>query len=216
MVNLPEIRMKLIIQFLFLCSILSPSLLFSQKQNGLIKGRIVTIEGEPAGGVSVRLKLNGRMVIADANGIFVLQHLPALYDSLIISSVGSYQYRKKVLLKEGESLNIGTIQLTYHIEKLQTVEINGRLAHSYKSDYSFFDAKTETAVKDIPQSVSSITKELIHDKMEFTLKDAAENVAGVNQYSGYDEYTIRGFRAKIRVTLTVCAGITQLIPAVCW
>ncbi|MDP9041886.1 MAG: TonB-dependent receptor [Bacteroidota bacterium] len=162
----------------------------------MIKGRIVTIDGEPAGGVSVRLKMNGRMVIADANGIFVLQHLPALYDSLIISSVGSYQYRKKVLLKDGESLNIGTIQLTYHIEKLQTVEINGRLAHSYKSDYSFFDAKTETAVKDIPQSVSSITKELIHDKMEFTLKDVAENVAGVNQYSGYDEYTIRGFRAE--------------------
>ena len=99
-------------------------------------------------------------------------------------------------LKTGESLNIGTIRLTYNIAQLQTVEINGRSTKSYKSDYSFFGAKTETPAKDIPQSISAITKELIHDKMELTLKDAVGDVAGVNQYSGYDEYTIRGFRAE--------------------
>ncbi len=32
--------------------------------------------------------------------------------------------------------------------------------------------------------------------MAFNLKDAVNEVAGVNQYSGYDEYTIRGFRAE--------------------
>jgi len=32
--------------------------------------------------------------------------------------------------------------------------------------------------------------------MEFTVKDAVDDAPGVNQYSGYDEYTIRGFRAE--------------------
>ena len=86
--------------------------------------------------------------------------------------------------------------MNIQFSQLQDVEISGRIAKSYKSDYSFFSTKTEAAFKDIPQTISTVTKELISDKMELTLKDAAVDVAGVNQYSGYDEYTIRGFRAE--------------------
>ena len=32
--------------------------------------------------------------------------------------------------------------------------------------------------------------------MGFTLKDVADDAAGVNNYSGYDEYSIRGFKAE--------------------
>lgn len=76
------------------------------------------------------------------------------------------------------------------------MEVRGRIARSYKSDYSFMGTKTQTASIDIPQSISAIAKELIKDKMNFTLKDAASEVVGVNQYSGYDEYSIRGFKAE--------------------
>src|ERR1700744_3188344 len=79
---------------------------------------------------------------------------------------------------------------------LQKVEITGSKSSSYKSNYTFFGNKTQTTILDIPQSISTVTKEMIHDKMEFTLKDVVDDVAGVNQYSGYDEYTIRGFRAE--------------------
>ena len=37
---------------------------------------------------------------------------------------------------------------------------------------------------------------MIQDRMDFTLKDAVDAASGVEQYSGYDEYTIRGFRAE--------------------
>jgi iron complex outermembrane receptor protein len=89
-----------------------------------------------------------------------------------------------------------TVKHTKNAILLQKVEITGSTSLSYKSGYSFFGNKTQTAIIDIPQSISTITKELIHDKMEFTLKDVVDDVAGVNQYSGYDEYTIRGFRAE--------------------
>ncbi|MGZ3944262.1 MAG: TonB-dependent siderophore receptor [Mucilaginibacter sp.] len=82
------------------------------------------------------------------------------------------------------------------IISLQKVDITGKSPRSYKSTSSSFGTKMQQALIDIPQSVSTVTKELIQDKMEFTLKDAADNVAGVSQYSGYDEYTIRGFRAE--------------------
>jgi iron complex outermembrane receptor protein len=174
----------------------SPTLLFSQKPNASISGKIVTVDGEPAAGVSIELKHSGKMTISDSRGSFILQHLPALKDSLIISSVGTNLFKRSIHLDKSESLDMGIIRLTTSVTLLQTVEINGRSAKSYKSDYSFFGAKTETPAKDIPQSISVVTKELIHDKMEVTLKDAVGDVSGVNQYSGYDEYTIRGFRAE--------------------
>jgi len=138
----------------------------------------------------------GRAVAAAENGVFVIKHLPPISDTLVISSVGSKPFMQAVLLKGGEAVDLGTIRLSYQIAKLQSVEIKGRTVHSYKSDYSFFSGKTETPSIDIPQTISTVTKELIHDKMEFTLKDAVEGVAGVNQYSGFDAYTIRGFRAE--------------------
>src|SRR5450432_3536540 len=175
---------------------LVPVLLFSQNPTGSIRGTILLTDGESAQGVTVFLKKTGKITTTNNKGIFVFDKLPTGTDSLIITSVGSRAFGQEVDLISGQSLNMGTIHLTRSVARLQTVEINGRLSQSYKSDYSFFGAKTETPSKDIPQSVSTVTKELMHDKMEFTLKDAVGDVAGVNQYSGYDEYTIRGFRAE--------------------
>lgn len=188
--------MKATFQFLVFSALMLPLSIFSQKPGGSIYGKILSVDGEPVSGATIALQKLGKISMTDAKGNFTLQHLPGLRDSLIISFVGSNLSKLAVSLKKGESLNIGTIRLTYNIAQLQTVEIRGRLSQSYKSDYSFFGAKTESVAKDIPQSISVITKELIHDKMEFTLKDAVGDVAGVNQYSGYDEYTIRGFKAE--------------------
>lgn len=168
---------------------------FAQKNNAIIKGRIISADGTPAY-VTVELKNLKRITVTDNNGNFKLQNLPALEDTLLITSVDLKEFGQPIKLIKNEMLNIGEIHLSFNIHQLQDVEVKGRMAHSYKSDYSFFGNKTETPVKDIPQSISTVTKELIKDKMEFTLKDAVDEVAGVNQYSGFDEYTIRGFRAE--------------------
>lgn len=181
--------------FFWLAVISFPLFLFSQP-TGSIRGRVLNADGEPAFAVTVELKKTGRMMMTSENGLFVMEHLAAVSDTVVISSVGTAYYKQAIKLNIEESLDLGTIYLTRNITRLQTVEIMGRMENSYKSDYSFFGAKTEIPAKDIPQSISAITKELIHDKMEFTLKDAVGDVAGVNQFSGYDEYTIRGFKAE--------------------
>lgn len=98
--------------------------------------------------------------------------------------------------KRGDTSGIPKHDTSKRVISLQKVDITGRSPRSYRSSTSTFGTKMQQAVIDIPQSVSTVTRELIQDKMEFTLKDAADNVAGVSQYSGYDEYTIRGFRAE--------------------
>ena len=79
---------------------------------------------------------------------------------------------------------------------LPGVEILGREKKSYSSDYSFASTKLQTPQKDIAQSLSIITNELFNDKMKFHLNEAISDAAGINPYSGNDEYTIRGFKAE--------------------
>lgn len=76
--------------------------------------------------------------------------------------------------------------------ELQTVEIVGRSTKKYNSDYSFAATKIAALNKDIPQSISTVTKELIADKGAFYLADAVKMSSGVIPSSYYNQYTIRG------------------------
>ena len=172
-----------------------PSWGIAQNKRSSISGRIFNADGSPAY-VTMELQKLKKRTISDINGNFSMRNLPEGPDTLIITSVESETYRQPVNLANGETANLGDIHLTFKAGQLQNIEVQGRTARSYKSDYSFLGTKTQTALIDIPQSISSITKEMILDKMEFTLKDAADEAAGVNQYSGYDEYSIRGFKAE--------------------
>lgn len=83
---------------------------------------------------------------------------------------------------------------TAKVSDIQTVEITGRKQTSYKNDNSFSATKIEMKVVDIPQSISSVTKEFIQDKNAMRLNDVVQNVAGVTQFSNYDDLSMRGFR----------------------
>lgn len=76
--------------------------------------------------------------------------------------------------------------------QLQLVEITGRVARKYNSDYSFSATRTATLNKDIPQSISTITKELITDRQAYQLSDAVKMASGVIPSSYYNQYAIRG------------------------
>lgn len=77
-------------------------------------------------------------------------------------------------------------------EALQTVEVIGTLSKKYFGDYSFSATKTAALNKDIPQAISSVSKELITDRQAFILSDAVKNVSGVSQSSYYNQFSIRG------------------------
>lgn len=191
--------MKIRIYHILFCAnalLLCHSPVNAQKLSASIHGKILNNDGKPAQSVTVELQRLNKLTFSDNTGLFILSHLQPGNDSLIISSTEFKTLKVPVEIKDGSLTDIGIIHLQYNIPELQSVEIKGRTLQSYKSDYSFFVNKTQTAAIDIPQSVSSVTKELIADKMAFNLKDVVCGVAGVNQYSRYDEYTIRGFRAE--------------------
>lgn len=109
---------------------------------------------------------------------------------LLISSqfVQSQTVNKKVQ----DSIAKDSIKNKAELNELQTVEIVGRSTKKYNSDYSFAATKTAALNKDIPQSISTVTKELIADKAAFYLADAVKMTSGVIPASYYNQYTIRG------------------------
>ncbi len=80
------------------------------------------------------------------------------------------------------------------ISRLNTVEIIGRKETSYKNTSSFSGTKVNLALKDTPQSIGYVTKELILDQNATTVNDVVKNISGVNQYSHYNDFSIRGNR----------------------
>lgn len=81
-----------------------------------------------------------------------------------------------------------------NIVSLQAIEVTGRQAETDFAATTFAATKTETHILDVPQSVGIVTKEIIQDQNLVLLNDVAPYVAGVNEFSVYDDLTIRGFR----------------------
>ncbi len=133
-------------------------------------------------GANITLTGSGTGTVTDSTGGFSLEGK----GSIQVSAVGY----KPVRLAAGEQFL--KIELVPQANQLQTVEVTGRVAKDYNSDYSFSATRISALNKDIPQSITSITKELIADRQAFNLADAVKIASGVIPSSYYNQYSIRG------------------------
>ncbi|MBS0030108.1 TonB-dependent siderophore receptor [Chitinophaga sp. 22321] len=76
--------------------------------------------------------------------------------------------------------------------QLQAVEVTGRTAKKYDSEYSFSATRTAILNRELPQAIGTVTKELIKDRQAFQLADAVKVIPGVIPSSFYNQYSIRG------------------------
>jgi len=79
-------------------------------------------------------------------------------------------------------------------EQLETVEVLGRKEQTAFANETFSATKFKADILDIGQSISVVTKELIQDQGLVRLNDVTPYVAGANEFSVYNDITIRGFR----------------------
>lgn len=167
----------------------------AQIKTAIFTGKIILSNNLPASYVNVSLFKNKRQTITDEFGNFKLKQLSELADTILITGIGLIPKKLFIQISYNEQKDV-EIKIEFDKNLLQNVEIFGRNAASYKSDYSFATSKTKATISEIPQSVSTVTKELITDKMQMHLSEVLENVSGVTHYSGYEEYNIRGLHAE--------------------
>uniref|UniRef100_A0A183CRE3 Plug domain-containing protein n=1 Tax=Globodera pallida TaxID=36090 RepID=A0A183CRE3_GLOPA len=144
--------------------------------------------GQPAESINLILKGTGKGTLTDASG------------------VGIKRIDRNIHVKADETVTIEIVS-EENAQELQTVEIVGNRGTSYKNDLSFIASKTATPIKDVPQAISYITKEVMRDQGVFLMGDAVKNMSGVNQFTFYDDLTIRGFRMNGGSTTQLVNGL---------
>ncbi|MCU0443846.1 MAG: TonB-dependent receptor [Microscillaceae bacterium] len=148
-----------------------------------IRGRVSDAETKrPLVGANVRIQNTNIGTATDSLGNFTLNG----EGTLEISSIG---YQKYTVIASAEFMEIA---LKSYSQELQGVEIVGRSAQDYTSRYSFSATKIAIPNKELPQSLNTITKELIADRQAFQLADAVKVVSGVTPSSFYNQFNIRG------------------------
>ncbi|MCU0324066.1 MAG: TonB-dependent receptor [Spirosomaceae bacterium] len=170
-----------------LCGI-STDLLAQNKLTGSVKYD----DKSNAIGASVSIEIGNikKGTTTSTAGEFSFDNLPNGRFKLVISSIG---YDSFVLV---DNLNQNEQNLNIELKSgntiLQNVEVVGRARKDYNSDYSFSATKIAIKNKELPQALSTVTKELIADRGAFQLADAVKIASGVSPSSFYNQFNIRG------------------------
>ncbi|MFD1873090.1 TonB-dependent siderophore receptor [Hymenobacter bucti] len=181
-------------QRLLLFFFLSIPFLIEAQGLGHLAGRISSAAGQPLEGVSVVDQAGRFATLTDGQGRYTLDQLPLGAYVLITRSLGHAEARREVVLSAQNPSATVDFTLQTSTNAVQEVEVLGRQETTYKSNYSLVGTRTSTDLLDVPQSISTVTKELMEDRQAYRLTEVVKNVAGVTQYSHYDDFTIRGFR----------------------
>jgi len=162
--------------------------------SSIISGYIQDNNGDRIIGATVLVIGTQISAATNTSGLYNLQ-VPAGKFVLKYTYIGFNTYTKEIDAAPGANLKLN-VTLTESKNDLQAVEITGRKEKTYKTKSTFIGNKTETDIKDLPQSVSYASKELMADQAAVRIGDVVKNFSGVNQFTFYDDLTIRGFRVN--------------------
>jgi len=160
-----------------------------------LSGAILSSDSSPLMGATIIAQsANGTEVgtTTDQEGNFSLTLEESAKYGLTIDYLGYSQLVIKVDAQSGNNIILDNLFLTESSELLQSVEVVGRRRKDYNSDYSFSGSKVAILNKEMPQAISTVTKELLNDRQAFQLVDAVKTVSNVAATGIYNHYNIRG------------------------
>ncbi|TCD25551.1 TonB-dependent siderophore receptor [Pedobacter psychrodurus] len=159
-----------------------------------VSGKVIDTQNQAIQKATIKFK-NGKDQLntsSDSLGNFSVI-LPKMANyTITISAVGYSTFNRIYPVNGIGDLKLDAIVLQTTNEELQTVEVVGTNGKKYYGNYSFSATKTASLNKDIPQAISSVSKELIADRQAAVLADAVKNVTSVSQSSYYNQFSIRG------------------------
>ena len=178
--------------FFTLWLLMCPLVVLGQS-TGRITGAVTDAAGASLAGINVYVEGTTLGAASDAKGRYQIEDIPAGTYTLVASGIG-YKAQRRTLTVAADA----TIAADFAFDEthllLPEVEVVGRRQTTYTSAYSFAATKTATNPLDVPQALSTVTKELIDDRQAFALPDVMKNVSGVHQNTASNDLSVRGFR----------------------
>jgi iron complex outermembrane recepter protein len=157
-----------------------------------IAGRVVDAADRPLPGALVIVAGTSREAVTDGDGRFELTRLAPGQYTLRITLSGFEPSERVVEVTAGRSETpaIPLAEGTYLFERVLVVE------DGYAVRRSLTSTRTNAELRDLPQSIQVINKDLIEDQGATYLNDALRNASGVTIFSEYLDFNIRGFRSQ--------------------
>ncbi|MDW7692485.1 TonB-dependent receptor [Flammeovirgaceae bacterium SG7u.111] len=181
-------KIKHLLSILFLLTFIQSNAQIS------VTGSVSSKKNEVLPGVSVSLTKNGKAEggITNADGKFNISFQSAGTYNVELRYIGFKSHSLVLEVEENNSYDLGEIKLVEEFRQLQSVEIIGREREDYNSDYSFSASKVAIKNREMPQAISTVTKEFISDRQAFQLADAVTAVSSVTSTGNYNHFNIRG------------------------
>ncbi len=176
------------ILFLMLCVSIFSLSVFGQN-TGTIKGKVLTSDGKAVVAANVVIEGIFNKTLTNSDGSFSFDNIANGEYNIVVTSNDYLPSSQKINVSSGE--NSFEIKLQTLSE---TVNVVGRISE-YHTEDTTVATKIPTRLLDTPQSITSISPQMIADRMATDVNDIYKNVAGLNQTT-YSAVVFRGFTQR--------------------
>lgn len=147
------------------------------QQNGSIKGKITTSDGQPAAFISIGLKDKTQNTLTDDNGTYSFHKIKPGSYILKVSAVGLNTQEKSITISAGETVYINFI-LTENNEALKEVTIAGK-KNKYKVSLPSASLRLNEPLLEAAQNIQTVSEQVIKDQQIISMSDGlVRNVSG--------------------------------------
>jgi len=172
----------------FLCHIQAQSL------KPMLRGKVADPAGAPIAGARITAVPEGRgagsSTVSDQSGEFSLSLEPGGY-TIKINAQGFLEAPRTVIIKDAgsEFLEV-TLQIAPQHDTVVVIDSN-----TYQAPLITSGTKTLTPLRDVPQSITVVTREQIKDQQMLSISDVVRYVPGITAHQGEnnrDQIIFRG------------------------
>lgn len=167
---------------------------FSNAQTGSIKGNVKSADGRAVDFLTVTIKGTSKSTSVNVKGEFEFNTIEVGNYILFISYLGLESIEQTVLVKENETTFVPEILLKETSKQLDEIVIVSEKSFNEKS---VSVGKVDIKPMDLPQSVSTLNKEVLDQQQTTRMSDAVKNFNGLylmGTTGGYqEELAGRGF-----------------------
>ncbi|PWV51612.1 TonB-dependent receptor [Chitinophaga sp. S165] len=164
-------------------------------QNGTIKGKINSADGQPAAFVTVGLKDTKKGALTNEEGQFILKNVKQGNYELVISYTGTKTIHKSVTVTADQTTDV-TFALEATAAQLNEIVVEGTRTRTInRSPVNI--GKLPVAAIDLPQGVAVIGHEVLEDQQVQRMSDVVKNINGVYMASSragtQESFNARGY-----------------------
>ena len=161
-------------------------------QTGSLKGTVLDENNEPLDGASISLQNTTHKTVTNADGYYAITNItPGTYN-LVIAYTGKESYKQNIIITDGKTTKL-SLQLNEANQTLTEITVTNIRNRQYAVANTSLASRTNTPLKDIPQAVQVITRQVMNDQQVYRLNDVFKNVAGITEQSDFNYVNMRGF-----------------------